>query len=271
MPFLRFSRDKRGYENTYVLHGFRRGARSRPKVLYWFRTPPNVKIGRLPLDEEAIRGHRGEQPGPVVRLERDAQSAAEAGDRHAPGAGRSADPEAPGRIRSRRRWQSGAGEHGRRPGGGRTLRRRGGRPGPGSGSGSGSDCGRPRRADGPIDAEAFPEGVVPDDDEAEGEVERPWQHPVVALIGDDGLARLRARYAELQARISEKLTEPSAREAMRARVEALNPDSWRTGEQVVHGIERFEAAAEEIKKTLGRRRRRSRRGGARRRRPKSPD
>ena len=53
MPYLRFSRDERGYEHTYLLHGLRTG--SRPRLLYWFRTPPNVGIGRSPLDEEAIR------------------------------------------------------------------------------------------------------------------------------------------------------------------------------------------------------------------------
>ena len=267
MPFLRFSRDKRGYENTYVLHGFRRGARSRPKVLYWFRTPPNVKIGRLPLDEEAIRAIEENNPD----LSFDWSEMLKVRQKPATATLR----ERADRPTRKRRAASG------RAGGGRAAQvstaDAAAAAAPSAAGAADQDQDQdqtvvgPVGADGPIDAEAFPEGVVPDDDEAEGEVERPWQHPVVALIGDDGLARLRARYAELQARISEKLTEPSAREAMRARVEALNPDSWRTGEQVVHGIERFEAAAEEIKKTLGRRRRRSRRGGARGRRPKSPD
>ena len=53
MPYLRFSRDERGYEHTYLLHGLRSG--SRPRLLYWFRTPPNVGIGRLPLDGEAMQ------------------------------------------------------------------------------------------------------------------------------------------------------------------------------------------------------------------------
>ena len=53
MPYLRFFRDERGYEHTYVLHGLRTS--SRPRLLYWFRTPPNVNMGRLPLDEDAIR------------------------------------------------------------------------------------------------------------------------------------------------------------------------------------------------------------------------
>jgi hypothetical protein len=55
VPYLRFARDSRGYESTSVLHTFRRSGRSRSRILYWFRTPPNVKIGRAPLDEVAIR------------------------------------------------------------------------------------------------------------------------------------------------------------------------------------------------------------------------
>ena len=56
MPFLRFTRDKRGYETTALVHAFRgRHGRTRQKLLYWFRTPPSVKVGRPALDEEAIR------------------------------------------------------------------------------------------------------------------------------------------------------------------------------------------------------------------------
>ena len=55
LPSLRFTRDKRGYETTSLVHTGRRGGRSRPRILYWFRTPPGVKVGRPALDEAAIR------------------------------------------------------------------------------------------------------------------------------------------------------------------------------------------------------------------------
>ena len=29
--------------------------KGRSRILYWFRTPPGVRVGRGPLDEEAIR------------------------------------------------------------------------------------------------------------------------------------------------------------------------------------------------------------------------
>ena len=55
LPLLRFTRDKRGYENTFVVHTPRRRARSRTRILYWFRTPPGVRVGRAALDEDTIR------------------------------------------------------------------------------------------------------------------------------------------------------------------------------------------------------------------------
>ena len=55
MPFLRVLRDKRGYETTYLMHWFRDGSRQRSRVLYVFRTPANVRVGRLPLDRDVLR------------------------------------------------------------------------------------------------------------------------------------------------------------------------------------------------------------------------
>lgn len=50
------SRDKRGYEHIYLIDATaRRGKTSRPRVLYWFRTPPGVMVGREPFDEPVRR------------------------------------------------------------------------------------------------------------------------------------------------------------------------------------------------------------------------
>jgi len=52
VPFVRFSRDKRGYEYlSLVQPASQRRGRPTPRVLYWYRTPPNVKVGRRPFDE----------------------------------------------------------------------------------------------------------------------------------------------------------------------------------------------------------------------------
>jgi hypothetical protein len=54
MAFLRFSRDKRGYEHFQLVQPVtnRRGS-GKSRILYWFRSPPNVRVGREPFDESA--------------------------------------------------------------------------------------------------------------------------------------------------------------------------------------------------------------------------
>jgi len=54
-PFLRVIRDKRGYETTYLMHLYREGHRQRSRILYVFRTPGGVRVGRDPLDGEVRR------------------------------------------------------------------------------------------------------------------------------------------------------------------------------------------------------------------------
>ena len=63
MPFLRFSRDKRGVENFYLVQPTtnRRG-KVRPRVLYWFRSPPDMKVGREPFDPAVRRALESQNP-----------------------------------------------------------------------------------------------------------------------------------------------------------------------------------------------------------------
>src|SRR5712691_7545010 len=63
MAFFRFNRDKRGYEHFYLVEPVtnRRG-KSRPRVLYWYRTPPNVRVGRAPFDEDVQRALEAQNP-----------------------------------------------------------------------------------------------------------------------------------------------------------------------------------------------------------------
>lgn len=65
MPFLRFSRDKRGYENYYLVQPVtgRRGKPPQHRILYWFRTPPSVKVGREPFDGPMQRAIEAQNPG----------------------------------------------------------------------------------------------------------------------------------------------------------------------------------------------------------------
>ena len=55
MPFLRVIRDKRGYETTYLMHWLREGQRQRTKILYVFRSPGGVRVGRQVLEPEMMR------------------------------------------------------------------------------------------------------------------------------------------------------------------------------------------------------------------------
>ena len=62
MPFLRVIRDKRGYETTYLIHSYREGARQRSRILYVFRTPGGVRVGREPLEPEVRRDIEARHP-----------------------------------------------------------------------------------------------------------------------------------------------------------------------------------------------------------------
>jgi hypothetical protein len=62
VAFLKVSRDRRGYEHFYLVQPMTRRGKTRSRVLYWFRTPPNVKVGREPFDEEARRALEARNP-----------------------------------------------------------------------------------------------------------------------------------------------------------------------------------------------------------------
>ncbi len=255
MPYLRFSRDKRGYENTYVLHAGGTGGKSRPRMLYWFRTPPNVKVGRLPLDAEAIRAVEVHNPDVTFDWKKMLKV------RVIPMSGPGASAERGARKRTRR--SSATETKGRR-----TKQTQGTDDRQTAAIIEAPEATIPPTVEEStvdpqlLEAEAhLDESVAPGDDREEPPTEAAdyGQHPVVTLMGHETLVRLRARYAEIQARISEKPLEPADLEAMRTRAEALNPDRWTTIESAVTSIERFEADVEAIKAQLGRRPARSRR------------
>lgn len=251
MPYLRFSRDKSGYENTYVLHTYRSGGKSNRKLLYWFRTPPGVHMGRLPLDEDAIRAIEESNPnlsfdwGKMLKLRSSLQLTqdflvqpkdsdekkrkTQIRNKHKL---RQVTETAVQDDRSKIEHESNFKE---------VLE-----------SGELAEFFASSQSSSSLKR-------IEDTDDVQ-EVE--WKHPVVVLMGDETLARLRARYAEIQVRINEKLDDKNSRNPTRVLAEALNPDRWKTIEEAVRGIETFESKAEEIKKVLGRRRRRIRKPGS---------
>ncbi len=78
-------------------------------------------------------------------------------------------------------------------------------------------------------------------------------------IGPEGLARLRARYAEMMARIAERPLDEPAREELKLRAERLNPDAWVTDDEVREGLEQYESVFESLRPMIGHPRRRRRR------------
>lgn len=89
------------------------------------------------------------------------------------------------------------------------------------------------------------------------------------MISHEEAAKLRARYAELMARITERVSDPVRADALRLEAEALNPDAWVTPDEVRTGVEAFDRQDQHLRSLLGRRRR-SRRGGVRHRRRTTP-
>jgi hypothetical protein len=229
---LRFTRDKRGYETTSLVHAIRRQGRSRQRILYWFRTPPDVKVGRPALDEEAIRTIEEQNPD----IEFNWQKILEA----------KASPPPP--VEDMRH---------RRP---RRDRPERAKPVPQAAQTAEPEIAEQGIVEEPEEqvVEAIEQLTHPD---AEEKIDAPLT-PAEHAIGREPLVRLRARFAELQARITERGGDAERIGALRLAAEPLNPDTWVTEDEARKGVEEFEAKIRDLRAALGlRRRRRSRRGG----------
>jgi hypothetical protein len=80
-----------------------------------------------------------------------------------------------------------------------------------------------------------------------------------ARLGSEGISRLRARYAEVMTRVSERAADPATAAELKARAERLNPDTWVTADEVTQGLEEYEAVFESLRAIVGRNRKRRRR------------
>ena len=204
-----------------MVHTAKRRGKTRSRILYWFRTPPSVRVGRAALDEDAIRlieAHNPEvefdwtrilkgQDTPDVkpRPEPERRPARPAGQRDTPAQPRAEIIVAPVPVP----W--------------------------------------------PVDPEPeIPTTLSPDEPES----------AALSRLGPEGLLRLRARHAEVLARISEKITDPQRRDELKSQAERLNPDTWVTDGDVTAGLEQYQSVFESLRSVVGRRRkRRKRRGG----------
>ena len=80
-----------------------------------------------------------------------------------------------------------------------------------------------------------------------------------AKLGSEGVLRLRGRYAEMLARIDERITEAERKAELKMIAERLNPDAWVTDADVLAGLDSYETSFEALRSVVGRRRRRPRR------------
>ena len=215
MPFLRLTRDRRGFEHTFLLHANFQG--ETPRVLYWYRTAPGVLIGRPALDEEAIRSIEEQHPEiefdwPAILALREAMPPED-------------DVEPVRQARARRP--------------GRRDQPRTGKP----------------PAESPPAAELIPEEA--EDVESAVRIEpappehAPTTHGLLEeLVGRDIATRLRARYAEIMARIHERDLDPAALAGWVARAERLDPDTWLTPDAVLAGVREADARFESLRAEL---------------------
>ena len=213
-------------------------------MLYFFRTPPGVKVGRAALDEDAIRLIEAHNPDIEFDWTRILKGQGEpAPERRQP------PPPPPPRER---RQPLPAGEEA--PPLDRVERRQAPPPPPTRHAGEGALASDGNAADFQSVVLIESEGVAPAPNEIEGPVTAAQER-----LGSEGLSRLRGRYAEMLARISERITDPARQEELKLLAERLNPDAWVTTDDVAAGLDSYEATFETLRGVVGHRRRRRRR------------
>jgi hypothetical protein len=254
------TRDKRGYENTFVVEAERRRGKSRPRILYWFRTPPGVRVGRTALDEQAVRLIEQQNPdlefdwprilkgqgSPVA--EPRPPDIRDRGERR----GRPDARRQPGQQRDRDRRPAPQADMPPRP-------RRESRPAPHPEVVATPSAAAPARPQPPELVETAEESTAVDVVEI-----APATHlgtPAHARLGDEGVQRLRIRYVEILMGIQERVADAGRQTELKSSAERLNPDAWLTDADVVQGLEQYEVVLASLREVAGRKRRRRRRGG----------
>jgi hypothetical protein len=239
---LRFSRDKRGYENTFLVQSDRRPGGNRSRILYWFRTPPGVKVGRSVLDPETRRAIEARYPD--VEFDWPRILKGQNGPDAAAPPVRTIEPERRKRPRESRPPRDAESQ----------------RPRTSEPVSEPVEDARPPRAV-TIDAPAEAPGNTTKA-EAPAAVERaPIPDTVIpahAILGAEGVQRLRTRYADLAARIGGRVTDEEQQQRLKELAERLNPDTWHSEDDVRRALEQYEAVLESVRAVVGQPRRRRR-------------
>ena len=240
MPFLRLTRDRRGFENTYLMHADRPG--DRPRILYWYRTAPGIVQGRAPLDEDAIRTIEDQHPDiefdwPAILALSEVMTPEEEGP-------------APQTQRKEKKRAAFARENKREP-------RRDDRAEESAGvveqpaESNPMESAYAREESGELrrDVAGAALGRVGEPVEPSEAVE-PRNRLVEELAGREIGARLRARHAEIIGRIDDLDVDGSEKDTLFKRAEALDPELWMTPEAVLEGVRNADALFEKLKADL---------------------
>ena len=260
MPFVRYARDRRGYETLYVMHAFEPDGRGRPRVLYACRTVPYARVGRAPIDESVQR--RIETAYPNIgfdwpRLLKDAAASAPRPEkpdtRNEPRKGRGRDrerkpkpvrtevPQVP-QVPSVPQVRFQAPDEEPVP----VVDT----PAPVSAATPEPEPSEPRTepAEPPEPTERVEQAAAPvlDVPSTIGAlmVDRAW--PVVGLVGEGRALVLRGRYIEIANRVRSRVEDAAEQRRLSAEAARLNPEGWQTDEQARAGVAGFDAAYDAI-------------------------
>ena len=222
MPFLRVIRDKRGYETTYLIHWYREGTRQRSRILYVFRTPGGVRVGREPLDPEVLRDIEAQHPEISFDWKAviDTRQVIETDPK----------PRWPRKRRDSEDERAPAAEV----------------------SASGPPGPRPREdPSSPGFGRAGPAAAAPPGP--------PVPSAILGSTPDERIAFLALWYPIVRDRIPQRTSDPVRRETLLALAERLNPAAWTDADEIVAGLPQAADALERLSREFSRRRRRPRR------------
>lgn len=217
MPHLRLTADRRGYENTFLLHSSSPGERA--KVIYWYRTAPGLRLGRPALDDGAMRTLEEQYPDidfdwPYI-LDMASLTPVEV------------EGPAPARKRKPRRDDDDLDAT----------------PEPVS-----TDLTVASRAALPVVADDVPAAdapVAPVATVPAGEFDLLGE-----LMGRGIATSLRANHRDLAAELDATPAEPALKAAWRERLTAIDPDGWTSPDDVLAGMASVEREGEDLRRAI---------------------
>ena len=215
MPHLRLTADRRGYENTFLLHSSTPGERA--KVIYWYRTAPSLRVGRPALDDGAMRTLEEQYPDidfdwPYI-LDMASMTPVEV--------------EGPVPVRKRKP-------------------RRADEDDAADAAAETAITARPATSPAPVAAHD-PRVVEPPaaDPSAEEEFDLLGE-----LMGRGIASSLRANHRDLTAELEASPADPAVKAAWRDRLAAIDPDGWTAPDDVLAGMASVERDGEDLRRAI---------------------